>query len=56
MYIGTQTCYDTSTYLSLYVASYPESFLGEGKEPGTHCMRMRLIKTRVDSIFPSTSY
>ena len=25
------------------LASYPGSFRGEGKEPGTHCMRMRAI-------------
>ena len=28
----------------LNVASYPGSFQGEGKEPGTHCMHMCLIK------------
>ena len=26
------------------VASFPGSFRGRGKEPGTHCLRMRLIK------------
>ena len=27
----------------MFIASYPGSFRGEGKEPGTHCMRMRVI-------------
>ena len=33
----------TILQLLMIIASYPGSFQGEEKEPGTHCIRMRVI-------------